>query len=71
MLVNLEFRRRRWVGGQGVLARITGSHCGGHATGFSTSVFREAKVVKVYRATASTAVARKNTGMRSVASFIV
>ena len=31
-------RRRRWVGGQGVPASITGSHCGGHATACSTTV---------------------------------
>ena len=30
-------RRRRWVSDTESLARITGSHCGGHATGWSTT----------------------------------
>eukprot|EP00964_Phaeocystis_antarctica_P133949 scaffold98183_cov72-Phaeocystis_antarctica.AAC.2 len=36
-LVVIISSRRRWVGGTGLLARSTGSHCGGHAAGWLAS----------------------------------
>ena len=37
LVKTLSSRRRRWVGGTGSLARSTGSHCVGHATGWLAS----------------------------------
>ena len=38
LLVKMVLSRRRWwVGGMGMLVRSTGSHCGGHATGWLAS----------------------------------